>query len=116
MKNKRNRNKLTFISLIFILSGGLIFLPLGNIPVFAEEEGGSESEKTEEKANSGGFIIESNKVEGEMDILGALGGNVDIKEGIIEGLTITKSLDTGDERGPLIIRITSPGPVPIKDL
>lgn len=80
------------------------------------EDGSGESDEPENGGNSGGFIIESEKVEGDMDVLGALEGKIDITEGKIEGLTITKRLETGDERDPLVIQITSPGPVDVVEL
>src|SRR5699024_10309835 len=43
-------------------------------------------------------------------------GKVNIEEGTIEGLTITKEIDTGDERDPMVIQITSPGPVNVDNL
>src|SRR5699024_3326098 len=61
-------------------------------------------------------IIHSEKVEGEMDLAGALVGKVNIDEGTIEGLTITKEIDTGDERDPMVIQIISPGPVDVDNL
>src|SRR5699024_9060942 len=68
------------------------------------------------EVDSEGFIIHSEKVEGEMDLACALVGKVNIDEGTIEGLTITKEIDTGDERDPMVIQITSPGPVDVDNL
>src|SRR5699024_9460068 len=79
------------------------------------DDADDESSETSE-ADSEGFIIHSDKVEGVMDLAGALVGKVDISEGTIEGLTITKELDTGDERDPMVIEITSPGPVNVENL
>src|SRR5699024_10158081 len=78
-----------------------------------ESDENEEEDKDQEAAevDSEGFIIHSEKVEGEMDLAGALVGKVNIEEGTIEGLTITKEIDTGDERDPMVIQITSPGPV-----
>src|SRR5699024_12782481 len=83
-----------------------------------ESDENEEEDKDQEAAevDSEGFIIHSEKVEGEMDLAGALVGKVNIEEGTIEGLTITKEIDTGDERDPMVIQITSPGPVNVDNL
>lgn len=64
-----------------------------------------------ETGDSGGFIIESAKVDGVLDLVGILAGKITIFEGDIYGLTITKRLNNGN-----VIRITSPGPIPVKQL
>src|SRR5699024_2274796 len=82
----------------------------------SENEEEESEEDGDDGGNSGGFIIHSEKVEGEMDMAGALVGKITIETGTIEGLTITKELDTGDERDPMIIKVTSPGPVEVENL
>src|SRR5699024_12563433 len=57
----------------------------------------------------------SEKGEGEMDVLGALGGEIDIEQGTIQGLTITQSVETDDGR-EVVIQIKSPGPVEVENL
>lgn len=69
----------------------------------------------EEMDHSGGFIINAEKVEGSMDLLGALLGKIEIGTGQIEGLEIFKSLPY--EHGVNIdITIRSPGPVLVENL
>src|SRR5690625_448995 len=51
-----------------------------------------------------------------MDLAEALGGNIEIGEGLITGLTITKVVEVGEGEEPLVIMIKSPGPIPIKEL
>ncbi|MBP1948080.1 hypothetical protein [Virgibacillus litoralis] len=99
------------ISFIFILVFGLSLMPAATTNVSADSE-----DSSKDNGNSGGFIIETKKVEGQMDLVGALQGKVTIKEGIIHGLTITKVLETGGEQEPMVIRIKSPGPIHVKDL
>ncbi|TFJ94269.1 hypothetical protein [Lentibacillus salicampi] len=111
MKNNPKCYKPVFLHAVFILVCMLIFSLIGASSVLAEDDDGSE----EDGGDSGGFTIESDRVEGAMDVAGALGGKIDIKEGIIEGLTITKTLDRGEEEG-LVIKITSPGPIDVKNL
>jgi|GEM_PF-2562239 len=110
MKNNRKGHKSVFLHQVFILVCTLIFSLIGASSALAEE--GKESEKN---GNNGGFTIESEKVEGAMDVLGALEGEIAIEAGIIHGLTITKTLDRGEEEG-LIIKITSPGPIHVTNL
>src|SRR5690625_2648181 len=110
MENKRKLNTLCYSSLIFVLLCGLFLKPIGMPVVHAEEEPSSE------ESHSGGFIIESDRVEGAMDLAEALGGNVEIEEGLITGLKITKVLEVGEGEEPLVIIIKSPGPIPIKEL
>ncbi|MDC3425756.1 hypothetical protein NC797_14710 [Aquibacillus sp. 3ASR75-11] len=110
MKNKLKFKKYAFLTLIFILVSGLFITPaIANTATASSEE-------DSENNNSGGFFIESEKVDGQMDLAGSLLGKVRIKEGIIYGLTITKVLDTGKGQKPIVIRITSPGPVKVKNL
>lgn len=66
--------------------------------------------------HSGGFVIQSEKVDGVLDLLGILAGKITIFDGDIYGLTITKRLNVGENSEPLIIKITSPGPIPVKNL
>ncbi|MFB4167724.1 hypothetical protein [Virgibacillus sp. JSM 102003] len=99
------------ISFIFILVFGFSLAPAVTNNVLAEGENSSE-----DNGNSGGFIIETKKVEGQMDLVGALQGKVTIKEGIIHGLTITKVLETGKGQEPMVIRIKSPGPIHVQNL
>lgn len=80
-----------------------------------DNNNGSDS-PDDSNGDSGGFTIHSDKVEGNMDLLSSLAGDVKISEGKIYGLTITKELDTGSKEGPLIIKIKSPGPVPVEKL
>lgn len=65
--------------------------------------------------HSGGFLVEIERIEGEIDMAEILNGIVDIPEGLIHGMTITKEL-TETEHGTLIIKIKTPGPVPIENL
>src|SRR5690625_5884850 len=65
----------------------------------------AEEEPSSEESHSGGFIIESDRVEGAMDLAEALGGNVEIEEGLITGLKITKILEVGEGEEPLVIII-----------
>src|SRR5699024_10611164 len=51
----------------------------------------NEEEESEEVEGDYSFTIHSEKVEGEMDVLGALGGEIDIEQGTIQGLTITQN-------------------------
>ncbi|MGP4105708.1 hypothetical protein [Virgibacillus sp. L01] len=95
------------ISFIFILVFGFSLTPAVTNSVLAEGE---------DNGNSGGFIIETKKVEGQMDLVGALQGKVTIKEGIIHGLTITKVLEIGKGQEPMVIRIKSPGPIHVQNL
>src|SRR5690625_1846075 len=93
MENKRKRNTLCYSSLIFVLICGLFLQPIGTPVVHAEEEPNSED------SHSGGFIIESERVEGDMDLAEALGGNIEIGDGLITGLTITKVVEVGEGGG-----------------
>ncbi|MDQ0156253.1 hypothetical protein [Robertmurraya andreesenii] len=66
--------------------------------------------------HSGGFVIQSEKVDGMLDLLGILAGKITIFDGDIYGLTITKRLNVGGNQEPLMIKITSPGPIPVNNL
>lgn len=101
------KNNLIYVSLVILLLANIALTPISS---------GFASEGTKENGNSGGFIIETAKVAGTMDLLGALTGNITIWEGEISGLTITKILDRGDGSEPLVVRITAPGPIPVKNL
>lgn len=77
---------------------------------------GEENIERAASEDSGGFIIESVKVDGVLDLAGILLGEITIYEGDIYGLTITKKISLGGNQEPLIIKITSPGPIPVKQL
>lgn len=107
MKTNRKVHKRIFhftIALIFIIG----FSCPSSISLAQEEE-------VDDVGHSGGFIVKSEKIEGVMDAFEIMQGNVDIPEGQITGLTITKIL-TETEHGTLVINIKSPGPVPLDDL
>jgi len=106
MDNRRNLKIFVFLSTIILILYGVA----GSFSVDAEE-----SEDVVALENSDGFVIESEKVDGKMDLEEALGGNIDIEEGEIHGLKMTKKLNI-DEEEAMIIIITSPGPIPVKDL
>lgn len=72
-------------------------------------------EEAEDDGHSGGFLVKSEKIEGVMDAFEIMQGNVDIPEGQIFGLTIIKTLSE-TEYGTLVIKIKSPGPVPLNHL
>lgn len=108
MKCRQCLKKGIFLSLIALLVVGLSVTPIQIITVHADKSNSTKSET--------GFMIKSEKVDGQMDLLGTLQGDVRIKEGIIHGLTITKVLNTGTNQEPMIIKITSPGPVKVKNL
>lgn len=72
-------------------------------------------EELEDVGHSGGFIVKSEKIEGVMNAFEIMQGNVEIPEGQIIGLTITKKL-AETEHGTLVINIKSPGPIPLDDL
>lgn len=120
-----------YAGLIFILIAGLVLYPAGN-DAGAEEQtelnledlenqADTEEQPEDEKAdsnqeNSGGFIIKSEEVKGNIDIIGSLFGKINISKGTIKGLTITKELNTGSGKDPMVIQITSPGPVEVTNL
>ncbi|ASK62678.1 hypothetical protein CFK37_11250 [Virgibacillus phasianinus] len=106
MKNKRKFNKALSLSLIFMLFCGFLPSFVGADSVQAKENNG----------NGGGFIIETEKVEGTINLLQALEGKVEIGEGKIYGLMITKVLNREKGQEPLVIKIKSPGPIPVKNL
>jgi len=93
----------------------LIFMFL--LGLFLQNFNGKEIRAAEpvNQQHSGGFIVTSEKVEGSIDLLEALFGNVSIPEGQIEGLKITKTLNSGG-LGNLKLNIESPGPIPVKNL
>src|SRR5699024_4382595 len=82
-----------------------------------EDDKTSESEEEESEEAEGDYsrTIHSEQAEGEIDVLGALGGEIDIEEGTIEGLTITQNVETDDGR-EVVIQIKSPGPVEVENL
>jgi len=106
MKTKRKQQ--LSVSLIFILVISTVLVPMSHI--FAS------SSSQDSSGNSGGFIIETAKVDGSMDLIGALTGNITIYEGEIHGLTITKVMERGNGLEPLVVRISAPGPIPVKNL
>src|SRR5699024_12406946 len=59
--------------------------------------------------------IHSERVEGEKDVLGAIGVEIDIDQGTIQELTITQNVETDDGR-EVVIQIKSPGPVEVENL
>src|SRR5699024_10832046 len=75
----------------------------------------NEEEESEEVEGDYSFTIHSEKVEGEMDVLGALGGEIDIEQGTIQGLTITHNVETDDGR-EVVIQIKSSGTVEVENL
>src|SRR5699024_5001315 len=84
MDNRRNLKIFVFLSTIILILYGVA----GSFSVDAEE-----SEDVVALENSDDFVIESEKVDGKMDLEEALGGNIDIEEGEIHGLKITKKLN-----------------------
>jgi hypothetical protein len=108
MKNQQYDKKRLYIGMILILVLSSVFAPIGVI--FANNSAQDTS------GNSGGFIIETEKVDGAMDLIGALTGNISISEGNIYGLTITKVIERGEGLEPLVVRIKSPGPIPVSNL
>ncbi|WP_164667962.1 coiled-coil domain-containing protein [Virgibacillus doumboii] len=103
--------KTAFFCLIFLIAYGLSFLSPAVNSAYAES-----NEAADGNGHSGGFIVKTEKVEGQMDLVGALIGKISIKEGTIHGLTITKTLETGMSEDPLMIKITSPGPIKVQNL
>src|SRR5699024_5807064 len=75
----------------------------------------NEEEESEEVEGDYSFTIHSDKVEGDMDVLGALGGEIDIEHGTINGLTMTHNVET-DDRRVVVSQIKSPGPVEVENL
>lgn len=72
-------------------------------------------EQTDDVGHSGGFKVKIEKIEGVMNAFEIMQGIVDIPEGQIVGLTITKTLKE-TKHGTLVINIKSPGPIPIDQL
>ncbi len=108
MKKYRKGNKGIFISFIVLFLFTMWLMPFGETTIFSDEE-------QEKSNNSGGFVVESDRVEGYIDLIGSLFGKVNIAQGQIHGLKITKKLETNGSE-PLIIKISSPGPIPISNL
>jgi Tfp pilus assembly protein PilO len=106
MKTKRVKKLILYPMIIFVLFVSFVLPP-------SSQAKASDATKSE---NSGGFIIETTKVDGAMDLLGALTGNITIWEGQIEGLTITKIIERGGGLEPLVVRIKAPGPIPVRNL
>lgn len=108
----KQRRQLFHIGIVIVFITGLSLQPFASSHhVLAAEN----SEDTDSNEHSGGFLVETAKVEGAMDPLEAMVGIIDIEEGVIHGLTMTKVLETND-KGTLIIKIKPDGPVPISDL
>ncbi|SET60098.1 hypothetical protein SAMN05421676_10635 [Salinibacillus kushneri] len=80
-----------------------------SIPYFQDQ-----TVSASEDDHSGGFTIESEKVDGYLELVGALFGKVKIFDAEIHGLTITKVIDNG--QNPIMIKIKSEGPVQVKNL
>ncbi|WP_077328148.1 hypothetical protein [Virgibacillus siamensis] len=109
MKDQQFLKKGIFLGLILVLMLGLAATPIQLTTVHAAKNNANDNDSNK------GFLIQSEKVDGQMDLLGTLQGEVRIKEGIIHGLTIIKELDTGSGT-PMMIKITSPGPVKVNNL
>lgn len=106
MKGFRTNKWIHCCILLFLF--GFVFQYFPKVPIHA-------STNPNEMEHSGGFIIKAKKVEGSMDLLGALLGKIEIGAGQIEELEIFKSLGfEGDEN--IHITIQSPGPVAVKNL
>jgi len=99
----KRRILLYLFALSFLLSISLDF------PANADD-------RTEQEESGGGFTVTADKVEGAMDLLGALTGKIDIQEGNIYGLTIAKTLQKKGDQEPFVIQIRSAGPVSVKNL
>ncbi|WP_077615754.1 hypothetical protein [Caenibacillus caldisaponilyticus] len=99
-----------------ILFGWMIVIIIGIcFPSFSPRMALGEGED-DGSGNSGGFLIEADKVEGTIDVMKILSqGEADIGEGKIYGLTITKKLETAD-KGTLVIKIKSQGPIDVENL
>lgn len=109
MKNKGRLKKGICISLIFMLMNAFIFFPAINGYVSADETIDEGPIYYRE-----GFIVKSEKVVGKIDLMKAINGQVDIKEGVIEGLSIIKELENHIE--PMLIKVESEGPVVVTNL
>lgn len=106
MKVKRKIFKPIFhftIAIIFIIGFGL--------PTYTSHG----QEQTDDVGHSGGFKVKIEKIEGVMNAFEIMQGIVDIPDGQIVGLTITKTLKE-TEHGTLVVNIKSPGPIPIDQL
>jgi hypothetical protein len=110
-KKMRKFNKAIYVGLIILIISAFNLTYLVNTTIHSDE-----TDALADSGHSGGFTIISEKVEGQMDLLGALTGKIDITEGKIYGLTIIKRLETGEGQEPLIIKISSPGPIPVQNL
>lgn len=106
-KSRSNHRSFAFLGLITMLCLGLF---LSSFPPKTASAAGN----TDTSGNSGGFIVQADKVEGSMNVVAMAAGNVDMGEGKIYGLTITKVLQKSKPN--LIIKIKSQGPIPVKDL
>src|SRR5699024_10097184 len=82
MMHKQKWKNICHLSIMIMLVGGFILSPIGRMLVFAEEGNQETESKQPEKAeenvesgeaegNSGGFTVVSERVEGDMDLLGA---------------------------------------------
>jgi chromosome segregation ATPase len=104
----KTHKKCFFIGWVGVLIFSLCFSMYSPNKVVAEGETG-------DSGNSGGFLVEADKVEGTMDVLKIITeGEAAIGEGIIYGLTMTKTLAT--DKGNLTIKIKSPGPINVENL
>lgn len=111
MKRRMKKRSSFFLSVLVIMVCVFSSSFIGNMTVQGEE-----NIERAASGDSGGFIIESVKVDGVLDLAGILLGKITIYEGDIYGLTITKKISLGGNQEPLIIKITSPGPIPVKRL
>src|SRR5699024_5057439 len=75
----------------------------------------NEEEELEEYESDYSFTIQSGIVEGEMDVLGALSGEIDIEQVTIQGLNITQNVETADGR-EVVIQIKPSAPVEVYNL
>lgn len=119
MNNNRKFHRIiVLLGMAFVLMIGLSLpAPTLQTASAADDEGNEEDDGS--NGDSGGFTIHADKVDGEMNVPDALLGKIDIKEGNIYGLTITKELDkTGSDNGPLVIKIKTPSdkPIPLENL
>ncbi|TCP20299.1 hypothetical protein EV207_15317 [Scopulibacillus darangshiensis] len=101
IKTKQWYKRFLFLGLILLVITGLC------LPLPAQKAASA-------SGNSGGFMIEADKVEGAINIPAILVGKIAVKEGKIYGLTLTKELKTA--HGTIVIKIKSPGPIDVKDM
>ncbi|TKC19533.1 hypothetical protein [Robertmurraya kyonggiensis] len=101
---RKSKKKVTMLLIVYLMLGCVF----SSSSFRANAEGSSE--------DSGGFIIESEKVDGVLDLVGIVAGKITIYEGEIYGLTITKKVNRGGNQEPIVIRVKSPGPIPVKQL